>query len=78
SLGSADFMRVRMGIGKPSDKSQVENYVLQRFDSEETDSLQSIVQLASEAAAEIVVSGMQQAMAKYHTKNISNLKKEDG
>lgn len=71
SLGSADFMRVRMGIGKPSDKSQVENYVLQRFDSEETDSLQSIVQLASEAAVEIVISGMQQAMAKYHTKNIS-------
>ena len=72
-LGSADFMRVRMGIGKPSDKSRVEDYVLQRFDSEETDLLQPIVQLASEAVADIVTSGMQQAMAKYHTKNISNL-----
>ncbi|MFA5322457.1 MAG: aminoacyl-tRNA hydrolase [Smithella sp.] len=75
-LGSADFMRVRMGIGKPSDKFQVEDYVLQRFDSGEPDLLQSIVQLASEAAAEIVISGMQQAMAKYHTKNISNKKEE--
>jgi PTH1 family peptidyl-tRNA hydrolase len=72
-LGSADFMRVRMGIGKPSDKSRVEDYVLQRFDSGETDLLQQIVQLASEAATEIVLSGMQTAMVKYHTKNISNL-----
>ena len=72
-LGSADFMRVRMGIGKPSDKSRVEDYVLQRFDSGETDSLQQIIRLAAEAATDIVISGMQQAMAKYHTKNISNL-----
>jgi PTH1 family peptidyl-tRNA hydrolase len=71
-LGSADFMRVRMGIGKPSDRIPVEDYVLQRFDSEETDLLQQSIQLASEAATEIVLSGMQQAMAKYHTKNISN------
>jgi PTH1 family peptidyl-tRNA hydrolase len=72
-LGSADFMRVRMGIGKPSDKSRVEDYVLERFGSEEAAMLQQIIQLASEAATEIVLSGMQTAMVKYHTKNISNL-----
>jgi PTH1 family peptidyl-tRNA hydrolase len=72
-LGSAEFMRIRMGIGKPSDRTPVEDYVLQRFDSGETDLLQQIVQLASEAATEIVLSGMQTAMVKYHTKNISNL-----
>jgi len=71
-LGSADFMRVRMGIGKPSDNSRVEDYVLQRFDSGETDLLQQIIQLAAEAVADIVTSDMQTAMAKYHTKNISN------
>ena len=72
-LGSADFMRVRMGIGKPSDKSRVEDYVLERFGSEEAAMLQQIIQLASEAATEIVLSGMQKAMVKYHTKNIRNL-----
>jgi PTH1 family peptidyl-tRNA hydrolase len=72
-LGSADFMRVRMGIGKPSDKSRIEDYVLERFGSEEAAMLQQIIQLASEAATEIVLSGMQTAMVKYHTKNISNL-----
>ncbi len=71
-LGSADYMRVRIGIGKPSDKSRVEDYVLERFGSEESVTLEQIIQSASEAAAEIVTSGVQQAMAKYHAKNISN------
>jgi PTH1 family peptidyl-tRNA hydrolase len=72
-LGTADFMRVRLGIGKPSDKSRIEDYVLQKFDSGETDLLQQIIQLAADAATEIVLSDMQTAMVKYHTKNISNL-----
>ena len=72
-LGSADFMRIRMGIGKPSDKSRVEDYVLERFGSEEAAVLPRIIQLAADAATEIVLSGMQTAMVKYHTKNISNL-----
>jgi len=72
-LGTADFMRVRLGIGKPSDKSRIEDYVLQKFDTGETDLLQHIIQLAADAATEIVLSGMQTAMVKYHTKNISNL-----
>lgn len=71
-LGSADFMRIRMGIGKPSDRTPVEDYVLQKFNPDESSQLQQILQSASDAAGEIVISGMQQAMAKYHTKNISN------
>jgi PTH1 family peptidyl-tRNA hydrolase len=71
-LGSADFMRVRMGIGKPSDRTPVEDYVLQKFNPDESALLQQIIQSASDAATEIVTSDIQQAMAKYHTKNISN------
>jgi len=68
-LGSADFMRIRMGIGKPSDKFSVEDYVLERFGQEESALLQEVIQIAAKAAADIIESGMQQAMAKYHTKN---------
>lgn len=68
-LGSADFMRVRMGIGKPSGKYQIEDYVLEKFGQEESARLPQVIQFASEAAADIVTSGMQHAMAKYHTKN---------
>ena len=58
-LGSADFMRVRMGIGKPSDRTPVEDYVLQRFNPDESAMLQQSIQSASEAVEEIVISGMQ-------------------
>ncbi|MGP8153308.1 MAG: aminoacyl-tRNA hydrolase [Smithella sp.] len=68
-LGSADFMRIRMGIGKPSDKYRIEDYVLERFGSEESAFLQEVIQIAAEAAEDIIVLGMQQAMAKCHTKN---------
>ncbi|PKN36916.1 MAG: aminoacyl-tRNA hydrolase [Deltaproteobacteria bacterium HGW-Deltaproteobacteria-2] len=67
-LGSVDFMRVRLGIGKPADKSRIESYVLEKFETEDSELLESIIQLAAEAAADIVTSGMQQAMAKYHVK----------
>ncbi|HUN55188.1 MAG TPA: aminoacyl-tRNA hydrolase [Smithella sp.] len=68
-LGSADFMRIRIGIGKPSDKSRVEDYVLEKFGKEESPLLQEIIETAALAAEDIIASGMQQAMAKYHTKN---------
>jgi PTH1 family peptidyl-tRNA hydrolase len=67
-LGSGDFMRIRLGIGKPSDKSRVESYVLEKFETEDSELLESIIRLAAEAATDIVTSGMQQAMAKYHVK----------
>lgn len=77
-LGSSDFMRVRLGIGKPTDKSRIEGYVLEPFNSEELPLLPEIIQTAAEAIDEIISSGMQVAMGKYHKKNISNsLKKED-
>ena len=77
-LGSADFMRVRMGIGKPADRTPVEDYVLQKFNSDESTLLQQIIKSASEATADIITSCMQQAMAKHHAKNknMSNKKEE--
>ena len=33
NLGSSDFIRVRLGIGRPSDKSRIEGYVLEPFNS---------------------------------------------
>lgn len=69
-LGSSDFMRVRLGIGKPPDKSRVESYVLEPFNSEEElPLLPEIIATAAEVVSEIVLSGIEKAIAKYH-KNI--------
>jgi len=80
NLGSSDFIRVRLGIGRPSDKSRIEGYVLEPFNSdEELSLLPEIIQTAAEAGTEIVLSGLEKATAKYH-RNIlvvKSLKKEE-
>jgi PTH1 family peptidyl-tRNA hydrolase len=42
-LGSANFWRVRIGIGRPQYKGQVSNYVLSDFSKEEKEEISSIV-----------------------------------
>ena len=38
-----DYIRVRIGIGKPADKGDVANYVLSNFSKEELNKLQDII-----------------------------------
>jgi len=76
NLGSSEFMRVRLGIGKPVDKSRIEGYVLEPFRKEEQTVLPEILQRAADASAEIVLNGLQKTVSKYQTKNI-NILKED-
>jgi PTH1 family peptidyl-tRNA hydrolase len=77
NLGTSGFMRVRLGIGKPVDKSRIEGYVLEPFRKEEQSVLPDVLGRAADASAEIILNGLQQAISKYQTKNINFLKKED-
>ena len=77
NLGTSEFARVRLGIGKPVDKSRIESYVLEPFQKEEKIVLPELIQWAADASAEIVLNGLQKAISKYQTKNINFLKKED-
>ncbi len=75
-LGSTDFLRVRIGIGRPPLKSMVENYVLSPFSDEEMICLPQLTRTAAEAVTDIISSGIQAAMEKHHAKGNSNLIKE--
>jgi PTH1 family peptidyl-tRNA hydrolase len=57
-LGSADFMRVRVGIGRPasSDPDVVSTYVLGRF-TEPDEQVQALVGRACEAVEAVVLGG---------------------
>jgi peptidyl-tRNA hydrolase, PTH1 family len=72
-LGGTDFLRVRLGIGRPDRKSMVEGYVLSPFSDEEMTCLPRLLQIAAEAAADIVSSGIQAAMERHHGKDHSTL-----
>jgi len=71
-LGDSDFNRIRLGIGKPDCREMVESYVLSPFSSGEANDLQQVINVAVEILTEILSSGIQAAMCKYHAKTINN------
>ncbi len=75
-LGGQDFMRVRLGIGKPARKTMVEGYVLELFSKEEMDCLSELTTAAAAAVTDILRFGIQTAMEKRHGKKKTNLLEE--
>lgn len=43
TLGTNNFHRLRLGIGRPSDAADVEDYVLSKFTSEQVDGIEQVV-----------------------------------
>ena len=75
-VGSADFSRVRLGIGKPDHREMVEGYVLSSFSPDETGQLPRVVGKAAEMLIELLSTGIESAMCKYHGKTINNFNEE--
>jgi PTH1 family peptidyl-tRNA hydrolase len=75
-FGGTDFLRVRIGIGRPPRKTMVEGYVLSPFSTEEMNGLPGLLSKAGEAVADILSSGIQAAMAKHHDKVHHSLTEE--
>ena len=62
NLGTADFIRVRIGIGRPEPGIDPADYVLSPFLGEERQAVPEIMARAAEAARVIVVEGPARAM----------------
>jgi PTH1 family peptidyl-tRNA hydrolase len=75
-LGAAEFLRVRIGIGRPPRQSMVESYVLAPFSTEEMTALPRLLDQAGEAVADILSSGIRTAMNKHHHKAHPSLTEE--
>jgi len=48
NLAGSDYWRVRIGVGRPSEKSMVVSYVLGNFSSEESEKLEKIKKIIAE------------------------------
>jgi len=48
-LGTREFKRVRLGIGRPEDATSVVNYVLQPFSKREIENIESAIQRTADA-----------------------------
>jgi len=65
-LGTKDFPRLRMGIGRPPGRMDPAAYVLQNFSRDEMKTLSEIVDRAADAALAFVVDGLNKAMNQYN------------
>jgi PTH1 family peptidyl-tRNA hydrolase len=67
-LGTPDFIRVRVGIGRPPAgfRGDVADYVLQNFDSMETAELPEVIDRACAAIEAAIAKGAQAAMNALH------------
>ena len=66
NLPNNRFKRVRVGIGKPENKSDMINYVIGKVSDEEQEILDKGTEKAKEAVIEIVKNGVDSAMNKYN------------
>lgn len=69
NLGTKNFTRVRIGIGKPGTKEEGANHVLSGFSKSESALVEDSIITATDAVVEIINNGLQNAMNKYNMKS---------
>jgi PTH1 family peptidyl-tRNA hydrolase len=65
-LGTPDFPRLRLGIGRPPGRMEAADYVLQNFSRQEAERLPAILDQAVDAALTFVTEGLVTAMNRYN------------
>jgi PTH1 family peptidyl-tRNA hydrolase len=65
-LGSSEFVRLRIGIGRPEDDTDAADYVLSPPEEDERERFEEAIQLASQALDVMLVQGLDAAMNRYH------------
>jgi PTH1 family peptidyl-tRNA hydrolase len=71
-LGSTQFMRVKIGIGRPRYDEAVEDYVLAPFYRDEHDMIEDVLRMATQACELFVSEGIEPAMNKINCQNLAN------
>ena len=66
SIGTEDFIKVRLGIGRPVPGNDIVGYVLSEFKREELPVIETAVENAAEAVRLIIDNNISVAMNKYN------------
>lgn len=70
SLGTADFYRVRVGIGRPPGRQDPADFVLSPFSSAERKELPFVLDRAADAVETLVLRGLEAAQNAYHAQRV--------
>ena len=68
-LGSHDYWRLRLGVGRPADQESGADYVLQKPPAEEREAIEGAIARALEVMPQILAGDLQGAMQKLHSQD---------
>jgi PTH1 family peptidyl-tRNA hydrolase len=66
SLGSGDFYRLRLGVGRPSGRKEAAGHVLGDFNRRERAELPLVLERAADAVTVLLSDGLEAAQNAYH------------
>ncbi len=66
ALDTEEFLRVKLGIGRPSEEMDAEDYVLSHFSREEAEAITDLVVRAAEAVTTLIEAGLAAARNRFH------------
>jgi PTH1 family peptidyl-tRNA hydrolase len=67
ALGTPDYVRVRVGVGRPPGSQDAADYVLKPFSSTERKELDLVIALAADAIEDLVEKGLAEAQQRFHS-----------
>jgi PTH1 family peptidyl-tRNA hydrolase len=72
ALGTGDFARLRLGIGRSGEDVDVVDHVLGKFKDRETENLAEFINRASDAAVKVLCDGVNAGMNQFNRKSVTN------
>lgn len=67
ALGGPDYVRVRVGVGRPPGRQDAASYVLRPFSSTERKELDLLIALAADAVEDVIEKGLAEAQQRFHS-----------
>ncbi len=66
AFGTRDYLRVRIGVGRPPGSSGAADHVLRPFGAAERDDVATVLATAAEAVGSLVTDGLEMTQNRYH------------
>jgi PTH1 family peptidyl-tRNA hydrolase len=66
AMGSAEFVRIRIGIGRPPADIESKDFVLLPMSDNEIERLQPVIERAADAAESLIVNGLERSMERFN------------
>lgn len=70
-VGSPDFLRVRIGIGRPPGRQDPADYVLKRFGAKDREEADIVIERAADAVLDLIAEDLETAQNRHHARGSS-------